>query len=477
MTVESRLTDVEETLRLLRDADRLQGRRVSAAAPSDLNFMGWNATTKKWEPKAGVLNADLSQVDVVSSTTETTLYSFTIPADTLGATGGLLLTLSGDILVNTAGTFVIKVKLGATTVFTSSAQDMADSATRRNWSMQIAFTNSATNAQKWRMHYRIMPTGTGLRIGSTDFRPGLGIAESTEDTTLDRTIDVTLQWDTNSASLSFRKEIAVLERVGLSAGTGASSGDHGDLTGVTTSQHHTKYTDAEAILAVEGEATLDLAGLVKLTLNDTTIKEDAEYIRAEAASGRMAFDLRNSLLINLDANSNDTTAALKIRHNASTTDMIRLNEDGSIDTDVINEITPAAGVTIDSLLIKDGKHAYADHTSKPFHYSITIEDPTSSEDITIAFTNEAITITEIRAVLVGSATPSVTWTIRHGTDRNATGAEAVTSGTTTTSTTTGSDVTSFNDATIVADSFIWLETTAKSGTVTEIALTIIGTVD
>ena len=113
-----------------------------------------------------------------------------------------------------------------------------------------------------------------------------------------------------------------------------------------------------------------------------------------------------------------------------------------------------------------------------FRYSITVEDPTSSEDISIAFTNVAITITEMRAVLIGSATPSVTWKIRHhATDRNNAGNAVVTAGTTTTSTTTGDDVASFDDATIPADSFIWLETTAKSGTVTEIHITLIGTVD
>jgi len=109
--------------------------------------------------------------------------------------------------------------------------------------------------------------------------------------------------------------------------------------------------------------------------------------------------------------------------------------------------------------------------------SITIEDSTSTEDISLWFSNKAITITEIRAVLVGSLTPSVTWTIRHGADRSAAGAEAVTGGTTTTSTTSGSDVTSFNDATIAADSFIWLETTAQSGTVDEIDITIFFTID
>lgn len=53
MTTESRLTDVEESLALLRDADRLQGRKVSATAPSNTEVLGWNNTTKKWEPQAG----------------------------------------------------------------------------------------------------------------------------------------------------------------------------------------------------------------------------------------------------------------------------------------------------------------------------------------------------------------------------------------------------------------------------------------
>ncbi len=116
--------------------------------------------------------------------------------------------------------------------------------------------------------------------------------------------------------------------------------------------------------------------------------------------------------------------------------------------------------------------------AKQMSYSITVKDPGNAEDITIAFTNRAITITEIRAVLVGSATPSVTWKIRHhATDRNNVGNAVVTAGTTTTSTTAGSDVTAFDDATIPADSFIWFETTAKSGTVTELHITIVYTVD
>jgi hypothetical protein len=112
-----------------------------------------------------------------------------------------------------------------------------------------------------------------------------------------------------------------------------------------------------------------------------------------------------------------------------------------------------------------------------FQKTITIENPSATEDLTIGFTNAAITITEIRAVLIGSSTPSVTWTIRKNADRSATGTEVVTGGTATISTTTGSDVTSLDSAALPADEFYWLETTAQSGTVTELSVTIIGTYD
>ncbi len=104
--------------------------------------------------------------------------------------------------------------------------------------------------------------------------------------------------------------------------------------------------------------------------------------------------------------------------------------------------------------------------------SISIPDPTNAEDITLFRADEGWTITKMVAVLIGSSTPSVTWTIRKGSDRSAAGTEVVTGGTTTTSTTTGSVVTSFNSATIATDDFVFLETTAKSGVVDELHVTI-----
>ena len=103
--------------------------------------------------------------------------------------------------------------------------------------------------------------------------------------------------------------------------------------------------------------------------------------------------------------------------------------------------------------------------------SITIENPSASEDISFFYTDVAITIQEMKAVLSGT-TPSLTWTVRHSTDRSATGNEVVTGGTTTTSTTTGDTITSFDDPSIPANSFVWIETTGVSGSVISAHLSV-----
>lgn len=107
-----------------------------------------------------------------------------------------------------------------------------------------------------------------------------------------------------------------------------------------------------------------------------------------------------------------------------------------------------------------------------FFKSITIESPTDSEDISFFYVPYGITVTEIVGVVKGSASPSVTLTVRYNSDRSATGTEVVTGGSTFSSTTTGQSVTVFNSANIPSGSFVWIETTATVGTVDEIHLTL-----
>lgn len=110
--------------------------------------------------------------------------------------------------------------------------------------------------------------------------------------------------------------------------------------------------------------------------------------------------------------------------------------------------------------------------------SITVENPDSSENLTLGFFFVDSTVTEIQAVVVGSSTPSVTILVKQGTHRDDGGTTSTVLGATAiTSVDTGQNFTSFTDATIPADNWLWLETNAQSGTVTELHVTVLYTED
>lgn len=133
-----------------------------------------------------------------------------------------------------------------------------------------------------------------------------------------------------------------------------------------------------------------------------------------------------------------------------------------------------AALTVGKGLSISGTVVQGMEQSKTF----SIENPGGAENFGGIRFNQAVTISKVVAVLQGSSTPSVTWQVRHGSDRSAAGADLFTANKTTTSTTTGAVETStFNDATVQADHFVWLATTAQSGTVTAIHVTIFYTVD
>jgi hypothetical protein len=74
-------------------------------------------------------------------------------------------------------------------------------------------------------------------------------------------------------------------------------------------------------------------------------------------------------------------------------------------------------------------------------------------------------------VLRGAGGQSVTYNVRYASDRSATGTAAV-SAATVTSITTGTNAT-IASASIPANNFVWLTTTATAGTVNEFSVTLI----
>lgn len=102
--------------------------------------------------------------------------------------------------------------------------------------------------------------------------------------------------------------------------------------------------------------------------------------------------------------------------------------------------------------------------------SVTVISPTASEKICLFFTNVAITLTEIRSVIAGGT--SVDFRIRYGTDFSATGTETTTNAIVCNSTTTGVSTTTFSSASIPADRFVWLVTSAVSGSVAQLHVSL-----
>lgn len=106
----------------------------------------------------------------------------------------------------------------------------------------------------------------------------------------------------------------------------------------------------------------------------------------------------------------------------------------------------------------------------------TIETPGSSENVTLFYTRKAITIREVADVVRGTS-PSVTWQIKYATTRDSGSPTDLFSASRTTTSTSGATTTTFNDATIGAGNWIWLVTSATSGTNDELSVQLTYTID
>jgi hypothetical protein len=103
--------------------------------------------------------------------------------------------------------------------------------------------------------------------------------------------------------------------------------------------------------------------------------------------------------------------------------------------------------------------------------SISVYAPTTTDNITMFYTTNALTLSNIESVIRGTGT-GVTFSIKYGTDRSASGTEVVTNGINCTNTTNGLSTTSFNNATISASSFVWMTIAGVSGNPNELSVTL-----
>ncbi len=105
--------------------------------------------------------------------------------------------------------------------------------------------------------------------------------------------------------------------------------------------------------------------------------------------------------------------------------------------------------------------------------SISIPSPTSTDNVTLFFTDTEITVNKIASVLQGIANSNVVFTIQSAESRsNTSPKKIVTNGIICANINQGVITTSFDQAVINANSWIWLTTSFANGGTTEISVTM-----
>ena len=136
--------------------------------------------------------------------------------------------------------------------------------------------------------------------------------------------------------------------------------------------------------------------------------------------------------------------------------------------------SPPAGFSsplgLDASIIKDLSY-FSRNTVLPITKGMTILTPANTDNIAIFRASEDLVLREVRSVVRGTS-PSATFTLYKGQNRNGTSNTVIQSGIVCTSTTSGNSATSFSAPTISAGDFVWVNVTAVSGTVDELHMSL-----
>lgn len=174
-----------------------------------------------WE-SLNVIDRETAQLDVQGTAAETTFYSVTIPGGTLGVDRGVFIHIVADHWNDTgvSQSFTPRFKYGGATMFDDATQTLADagaSPPRRSvifeaWLYGYITTGAQLSQMTMRISNATAPTAGIGDIGATG--GGLGVIHGTSsvDSTVNQTLELTIQHSASSASLSLRRLYAKVIR-------------------------------------------------------------------------------------------------------------------------------------------------------------------------------------------------------------------------------------------------------------------------
>ena len=165
------------------------------------------------------LDTSTTSAAVHNTVTETTIYTFSVPANTLMNDRALRLTLTGQYRNGSGSnkTLNVKLKYGATTYTNKTSANLGSNSATGTAAFVFNFTENGANTQRAYSQHSV-ESGNGTSIDFTDRGNG---AETTNSA---KSLVVTVTHSAANANLNFTKDFAVLELV-----NGTSTIDTGPL--------------------------------------------------------------------------------------------------------------------------------------------------------------------------------------------------------------------------------------------------------
>lgn len=167
-----------------------------------------------------VVDRITSQTAYNTTSSETTVYTYSIPAGLLSTNRSVRLTLNATYLNNSGAgrTLSMAIKLGSTTLWAEStaAAGLAANAARRPVKLEFILANqSSASAQAMTCFLSIGNVGTATSgigdMATGNFSDTICGGAASEDTSSAKTLVVTITHSTSNANLEFRVESAWLE--------------------------------------------------------------------------------------------------------------------------------------------------------------------------------------------------------------------------------------------------------------------------